>query len=314
MSLRQMEYLVTVAEEGSFTRAAERLFVSQPALSHQIKALEQSVGGELLERLPNAVGLTPMGRAYLPHAIAAVRAAEEARHAARAVGDLEAGQLRIATLHSIALGVIPAAIRAWRLGNPEVSFELHEYLDINELVQQMRLGVADVAVGPRPLGWDGPMRTLGDEELVVVVAVDDPLVQGRRKRIKLARLADRPWTLYSPDNGLSPVVLEACAAAGFTPRPAVHTHHSATAAQLAAAGLGPALVPENVLEPGFTGALLRPDPPVRRELVAFARADPSPLVTAFTDVLEEHAVIDPRRPSILPGRQAAGRAGSDGGA
>jgi DNA-binding transcriptional LysR family regulator len=97
--------------------------------------------------------------------------------------------------------------------------------------------------------------------------------------------------------------MEACAAAGFTPRAAVHTHHTATAVQLAAAGLGPALVPENVVEPGFAGALLRPDPPVRRELAAFSRVSPSPLVEAFTDVLAEHAVIDPRRPSILPGRQ-----------
>src|SRR4051795_2081022 len=303
MTLRQLEYLITVAEEGSFTRAAERLFVSQPALSHQIKALEKSVGGELLERLPNAVHLTPMGRAFLPHATAAVHEADDARRAARAVGELEAGELRIGTLHSIALGVVPAAIRAWRLANPEVSFELHEYVNSEELTEQMRLGVADVAVGPRPRGWDGPMRTLGREELGVVLAVDDPLLDGRRRTVKLDRLADRPWVLYSADNGLAPVVLEACAEAGFTPRAAVHTHHTATAVQLAAAGLGPALVPVNVVEPGFTGALLRPDPPVRRELVAFSRDDPSPLVAAFSGVLAEHAVIDPRQPSILPGRQ-----------
>src|SRR3954466_7335439 len=307
MTLRQLEYLIAVAEEGSFTRAAERLYVSQPALSHQIKALEQSVGGELLERQPQAVRLTPMGRAFLPHAQAAVRAAEEARHEARAVGDLEGGQLRIGTLHSIAIGVIPAAIRAWRLAHPQVSFELHEYRHIEELAEQMRLGVADVAVGPPPRGWDGPVRSLGFEDLVVVVAVDDPLLDGRRKKVKLERLADRPWTLYAPENGLSPIVSEACAAAGFSPRAAVRTHHTATAVQLAAAGLGPALVPENAVEPGFTGALLRPDPPGRRELVAFTRADPPPLVEAFEDVLAEHAVIDPRRPSILPGRQGRRR-------
>lgn len=304
MTLRQLEYLVAVLEENSFTRAAERLFVSQPALSHQIKALEESVGGDLLERLPHTVRPTPMGRAFLPHAIAAVRAAEEAGRAARSVGELEAGDLRIATLHSIALGVVPAAIRAWRLANPQVSFELFEYVNIEQLTAQMRLGVADVAVGPPPRAWDGPIRTLGFEDLVVVLAVDDPLVQdGRRRTVSIDKLADRPWVLYSPDNGLAPVVIEACAAAGFTPRAAVHTHHTATAAQLAAAGLGPALVPENIVEPGFTGALLRPDPPVRRELVAFSRARPSPLVSAFTDVLAEHAVIDPRRPTILPGRQ-----------
>lgn len=298
-----MEYLVAVVEEGSFTRAAERLFVSQPALSHQVKALEKSVGGPLLERLPQGVRQTPMGRAFLPHAVAAVRAAEDARRSARAVGQLEAGELRIATLNSIALGVIPAAIRAWRLARPEVSFELHEYVNIDRLADEMLLGVADLAVGPRPRTWDGPTRVLGPEDLVVVVAVDDPLVRGRRKRVALEWLAERPWVLYAPNNGLAPVVMEACAAAGFTPRPAVHTHHAATAVQLAAAGLGPALVPANVVEPGFTGALLRPDPPVRRELVAFSRADPPPLVAAFADVLEEHAVIDPSQPSILPGRQ-----------
>jgi DNA-binding transcriptional LysR family regulator len=303
MTLRQMEYLIAVAEEGSFTRAAERLFVSQPALSHQVKALEQSVGGALLERLPHSIHLTPLGRAFLPHATASVNEAADALRAARAVGQLDAGELRIGTLHSIALGVVPAAIRAWRLANPNVSFELYEYVNVEQLAERMRLGVADVAVGPPPKGWEGPVRSLGHEELVLVVAVDDPLVQKRRRKITLDLLADRPWTLYAADNGLAPVVMEACAAAGFTPRAAVHTHHTATAVQLAAAGLGPALVPENVVEPGFAGALLRPDPPVRRELAAFSRTSPSPLVEAFTDVLAEHAVIDPRRPSILPGRQ-----------
>src|SRR5687767_11574783 len=152
MTLRQLEYLLALVEEGSFTRAAERLFVSQPALSHQVKALERSVGGELIERLPQSLQLTPMGRAFLPHATAAVHAADEARRAARAAGQIEAGELRIGTLHSVALGVVPAAIRAWRLGNPEVSFELHEFLNIDELADQMRLGVADVGVGPRPRG------------------------------------------------------------------------------------------------------------------------------------------------------------------
>jgi DNA-binding transcriptional LysR family regulator len=219
------------------------------------------------------------------------------------VAELEGGQLRLASLQSIALGVVPAAIRAWRLANPQVSFEVFEFQNIESLTEQMRLGVADVAVGTHPPSWDGPVRSLGFEDLVVVLAVDDPLVKsGRRRTIAIHKLADRPWVLYSADSGMAPVVSEATAAAGFSPRAAVHTHHTATAAQLAAAGLGPALVPENVVEPGFTGALLRPDPPVRRELVAFARSRPSALVSAFTDVLAEHAVIDPRRPSNLPGR------------
>ena len=79
MSLRQMEYLVTVVEESSFTRAAETLHVTQSALSHQIKALERDVGGPLLERLPRGVRLTQMGRAFLPTARSAIPRAIRSR-------------------------------------------------------------------------------------------------------------------------------------------------------------------------------------------------------------------------------------------
>src|SRR4051794_41774350 len=112
ISLRQMEYVVAVVEEGSFTRAAQRLFVSQPALSHQVKALEQSVGGMLLERQPNAVRLTPMGRAFMPHAVAAVRAAEEARRGGASGGPMGGGELGSAAPHSLAPGGVPPPIPA----------------------------------------------------------------------------------------------------------------------------------------------------------------------------------------------------------
>src|SRR3954451_15973878 len=100
-SLRQMEYLLAVVEEGSFTRAAQRLSVSQPALSHQIRALERAVGHPLLERLPDAVRLTPMGRAYVPYAVAALHSADEARHVGRPHGEQDHIGLRVAALYSI---------------------------------------------------------------------------------------------------------------------------------------------------------------------------------------------------------------------
>lgn len=83
VSLRQLEYLVTVVDQGSFTRAAEILHVTQPALSHQVRALERSVGSPLLERLPRAVHLTAAGRAMLPHARAALADAAGAVSAVR---------------------------------------------------------------------------------------------------------------------------------------------------------------------------------------------------------------------------------------
>ena len=296
-----MEYLLAVVEEGSFTRAAQRLSVSQPALSHQIRALERAVGHPLLERLPDAVRLTPMGRAYLPHAVAALHSAGEARHVGRPRGDLDRVGLRIAALYSIALGIIPPAVLAWRRLYPDAHVELLEFGNSGDLANVVALGGADVAVSAAPLHWDGPVRVLGSEELVVVLAADDPAAAGGRRSMPLIELARRPWVLYAPDNGLAAIVAQVCSAAGFIARPAVHTHHTSTAVQLAAAGLGPALVPRSMIEVDFHGVLVEPDPPVRRELVAFTPTGEVPHIAAFIDILAERGAIRSRRAHTAAG-------------
>ena len=290
-TLRQLEYFVTVVDETSFTKAAELLHVTQPALSHQIRTLERSAGGPLLERLPRTVRLTPTGRAMLPHARAALADAERARCAARQAAGLEVGELQIATLYSLTLGVLPAALRRWRQTHPDVGIRLFEHRHTEELVEAMNAGEADVAVGPEPTDWSGATRTLGTEELVVVVASDDPAATG--DSIKLQDLADRAWVHYAPGHGLADVLDHACAQAGFEPRIAVRTEQTAAAPALAAAGLGPALVPDNILDGNLPRGshVLRLDPPVRRTLTAYTRGEPDPLAAAFIDVLVwgEHA-------------------------
>lgn len=284
-TLRQLEYLVTVVDQGSFTRAAALLHVTQPALSHQVRALEQSVGGPLLERLARSVRPTPMGRAMLSHARATLADAERARCAARRASGLESGELQVATVYSVGLGVLPPVLHVWRQAHPGVRIRLFEHRHADELRDAMTAGEADVAVGPPPQGWDGWVRALGDEEFVVVVPADDPAASGDATTIALTALADRDWVHYAPGNGLADVLDQACAAAGFQPRAAVHTEQSAAAPQLAAAGLGPALVPANVIPPTFTGRLLRPDPPVHRALAAYTRGQPDPVTTAFVEML-----------------------------
>ena len=273
-----MEYLVAVVEEGSFTRAAQRAGISQATLSHQVRELERTVGQPLLERLPGGVLLTPMGRAYLPHAAAALRSVREARGAGP-----EPARLRIATLFSIALGILPPAIRVWGAEHPEVEIEVRDFPNLDELTAHMALGVTDLAVGPRPRAWPGSVRVIGTEELVVVLGADDPLAGAGT--LRLEQLADRPWILYAPENALARLVERACEAAGFVPRAAVHTRHTATAVSLAAAGLGAALAPESIIEADLDAAVLRPDPPVRRELVALATPGSGALAEGFVDLL-----------------------------
>ena len=192
MSLRQLAYWVAVVDTGSFTRAAELMHVSQPALSQQIRALEAELGGELIERLPRGIRLTPAGRAFLPEARAAVLAAERAGSAARGAFALHTTELEIATLRSIAVGVLPTAILSLYDRHPGVSVGLHEFAHRLELEQNVRSGVADIAVGPRPLQTTGPVERLGWEEFVVVVGPRDPLARRRWSRPGAARGARRP--------------------------------------------------------------------------------------------------------------------------
>jgi DNA-binding transcriptional LysR family regulator len=283
-SLRQLEYLVTIVDQGSFTRAAELLHVTQPALSHQLRALERSVGGPLLERLPRSVRLTPMGRAMLPHARAALADAERARCAARRASGLERGELEIATVYSVSIGVLPPALRAWRRSHPDVHIRLFEHRHADDLREAMAAGQADLAVGPAPADWAGTVRELGVEEFVVAVAADDP-VGTDAGEVDLAMLADRDWVHYAPGNGLSELLDRVCASAGFQPRAAVRTEQTAAAPVLAAAGLGPALVPENLVPSGFDGRLLRPKPALQRMLTTYTRGDADRLTSAFIDVL-----------------------------
>src|SRR3954452_14865908 len=145
MTLGQLAYFVAVVDHGSFTRAGKALHVSQPALSHQIARLEDEAGAPLLERLPGAVRPTELGARLLPHARDTVLAAEEAPTAAQHVGRLRAGELRVAALLSVALGIVPATIRAWRTAYPDVQTEVLEY-NMDDLVTAMLEGAADIAV------------------------------------------------------------------------------------------------------------------------------------------------------------------------
>ncbi|MFF8841740.1 LysR substrate-binding domain-containing protein [Streptomyces sp. NPDC015127] len=296
MSLRQMEYFVTVVEESSFTRAAELLHVTQPALSHQIKALERSVGGPLLERLPRGVRLTQMGRAYLPHAELAVRSAAQARRAARAAAGAEGGELHIAAIHAVAVGVLPDVLARWRREHPGVAIVLHEYGTPEALEEQIERGAADLAVGPPPQHWPGPVVPFDEEEIVLVVPFDDRLAG--RSSVRLEELAGHSWVRCA----MEPLVegqrfLDwACGRAGFRPRTAVWTEHTSSAVRMAAAGVGVATAPLHVVR-GAVGedcVVLPADPPWRRVLTVFSRVELTGAAAAFARLLRA------TRPNGLP--------------
>jgi DNA-binding transcriptional LysR family regulator len=296
-SYRRLAYWLAVVEEGSFTRAALRMHVSQPSLSQQIRALEQEVGGDLLERLPRAVRLTAAGKAFLPHAQAAVREVERAHQAARSALDLETGELEISTVRSIAAGLLPDLVQSWRQRHSETFVRLHEFTHRSLAEDSVRAGVGDLGIGPPPIDWSGPVRRLGWEEFLVVLPPEDPLAS--RQKLDLVELKERDWVMFESGNGLHDLVISACASAGFTPRHAVLTSQVETAARLAAAGVGPTLVPENVIPDGLDAALVRVDPPLGREVTVYAREQWGPLGGAFVDLLAETRWAKPPRGALV---------------
>jgi DNA-binding transcriptional LysR family regulator len=292
VSLRQLEYFVTVVDEESFTAAAARLHVSQPGLSHQIQALERQLGGPLLERLSRGVRLTPAGRTALPHARASLAHAERATSAAQRASGVDAGELHVGTLFSISVGVLPGALQAWRLAYPDVQVRLVEFRRSDDLIAAMQAGQADLAVGPVPPGWEGPVTEIGAEEFVIAAAPKTKL-PGEASRVRMADLAEWQWVHFTPPSGLGDVLNAACSQAGFEPHAAVRTEQAPSALNLAQAGLGITLVPGNVVPPQFEGVLARVDPPVQRPLAVYTRVRPDPITAAFVAAISNEALTNP---------------------
>jgi DNA-binding transcriptional LysR family regulator len=261
MTLRQLEYLLAVAQAGSFVHAAEAMGVSQPTLSQQIRALEDEVGGVLLDRAPRQVRLTPAGKALIGDAQAAVtsahRAIRAARRAVRAVPEV----LTLATVRSLAVAVLPQIIMRWHESRPEVSIRLHELASRDLVAAAVRQGHADLGIGPLPGDWAGAQVELGWEQLVLVLPMSDPLSHAEQP-VELGLLSRHEWILYTENHGLGKQVLAACRAAGFVPQCAVRTTQVEAAARLAAAGIGPSLVPIKNVPADLVSYVRGVEPPI----------------------------------------------------
>lgn len=293
MNIRQLACFVAVVEERSFTRAARRIGITQPSLSQHVQALEADIDGAVLERLPRGIALTPASRTLLPEARAALRAVERGRRAARAALTLETGDLEIATVLSMAVGLLPRYIRLWQDRYPDVGIRLQEFRHRSLLEEAVEQGVADFAIGPLPLrAWAGPLEHVSWEEFVVVAPPGGRFAS--RRTIDLEELSDAEWVLYHADHGLAGILEEVCRRAGFVPRGTVRTSQAEGAARLASSGIGFALVPDNIVLPGLDGSVLRLAPPVIRDVAAYTRTEWSPTAAAFVGVLKTEQRPRPR--------------------
>lgn len=269
MELRQLEYFVAVAEERSFTRAAERMHVAQPGVSAQIRRLERELGQELLDRSGRSVRLTEAGAAVLPHARAALAAVAGARLAVDELTGLLRGRVAVGTVTSHGVDM-PGLLARFNRDHPGVEITLTTAVTAALLddLHTGRLDAAIVSIGDTPPpGVD--VHVVDDQPIVAAVAHGHELAG--RTVLPLDALRGRPLISLPPGTGLRARLDEACAATGFTPRVAFEAADPETLARLAAHGLGVAILPGAFAESrAATLRTIRIDPPALRGRLALA--------------------------------------------
>jgi DNA-binding transcriptional LysR family regulator len=283
-TLRTLECLVAVVEHRSVSRAAAALYMSQPALSHQIASLEKELGAAVVERLSRGVRVTAAGRAAAEEAQIALVAAERAIQVGRRVGRADAGSIRISCAETMTAWLLGPVLRQWCLQRPEVKLDLAEYTSADAMVECLEAGGIDIAIGPRPTSTSAHVSVFGKEEIVVVVAPGHHFAE-LTDGIAVCELADEPFIHYDPANGMAAWVDDFADRHNVVLNSVVHTRSPRTAAQLAAAGIGATLVPVSAVGAAPPGVVRRLRPSVDRDVVAVVAAPSDTLVRQFlTDI------------------------------
>lgn len=274
--ISQLRCFVAVAEELHFSRAAERLNMTQPPLSRQIRLLEHHVGAQLLERTSRTVRLTAAGKAFFPDAARILRLAEEAAATARRNAKGEKGSLSIGFTASFGYHLLPAMVRRLRELAPDVSLTLKELVTGAQL-EALHAGGLDVGL-VRPHSHDGELETvfLAGEELYLAIPKQDADLWPTEPT--LACLQSKPFLMYSPyEARYFHNLLSSCfQREDVLPQVVEYVAQMHTMLALVQSGIGVALIPRSASSLHFEGILLRQvitTPPKPVEMVYSYRKD-----------------------------------------
>lgn len=290
MELRNLESFVAVAEQLSFVRAAERLHLSQPALSAQIQKLEDEIGVKLLFRNKRTVRLTDAGRVFLAEAHATLARAQQAVERAQKADRGEIGRLRIGFVSSAALAIVPAIAGAFRKQFPGVTLDLMN-LRTSSQIKSLVNKTIDVGFVRLPVAHDQlDTKVIHREGFAVVLPADHALA--KKKQIRLSDLRAERFVAYGRRwaPGFYDAVVQMCTSQGFSPNITQETGEMYTAIALVAAGTGVAILPKTVVLAQSQGVVMKPLPlaaGVSEIAIAVRKRDRSTLVESFVQLTTE---------------------------
>ncbi len=289
MELRHLRYFVAVAEELNFRRAAVRLHLAQPALSAQVRQLEEELGAQLLERDRHHVALTAAGSVFLQHARRVLSGAEEAARAAGRASRGETGRLSIGFTAQLSYEWLPTVLRVFHRAVPDVEIALNELTPVRQieelLARRLDLGIIGLDL-PEP-HEELEVAVMTEEALVVALPLDHPLA--RRRKLALGDLAKEKFifTVRANAPAYNPWLIALCQNAGFEPRVALEADRSPSSLNYVAAGFGVAIFPGQMgrlATPGVAYVPLDNSVPRYQLCVAWRRDSRTPALERFLEV------------------------------
>jgi DNA-binding transcriptional LysR family regulator len=288
MELRHLRYFVMVAEELHFGRAAEKLHISQPPLSMQIRSLEDELGVTLLHRTQRHVSLTQAGHAFLREARQILARLERAVLMTRRAGRGEIGELAVGFISVADYNVLPLVLREFRQRFPLVNLTLRESTS-DAQIRDLLGGRIDVGFVLPPIDEPALQSVCIVREALVAALPDRHPLARRPGKLALANLKDAPFILFPRPMapGLYDDVVSFCRAAGFSPRVEQEAIQMQTIVSLVSAELGVALIPAsltNLRRTGVTYKALREASPLAEIHLAWRRSDELPALRVFVDL------------------------------
>ena len=249
MNLKDLKYLVALADTGHFGRAAERSFVSQPTLSAQLKKLEEYLGVKLVERQPKNVQLTEVGKQVVVRARRMLEAGEEIVELARNNTDPLAGKLKIALIPTIGPYLLPRVMQKIRKALPHLGLMLYEH-QTEALLKRLRDGRIDVGIMALPTGMEG-LETRELYEEAFMVALPNGHALAAKETVKVSDLKGQTLLLLEDGHCLRDQALEVCSRIDIREAEDFRATSLETLRQMVVAGLGITLLPETAVESPF---------------------------------------------------------------
>jgi DNA-binding transcriptional LysR family regulator len=265
LDLKRLRVLAEVARQGSFSAAAEALYLSQSAVSQQVATLEREVGMPLLERTSEGPKLTDAGRVLVGHAEAAMCRLDEAEREVAAIAGLEGGEVRIASFPSASVTLLTEALADFSAAHPDVRLSVTE-AEPEVSLPRLRAAEIDLAVTfdypflpPGESDRDIERTLLLTESMYVAMRRDDPLAGA--EVVRMADLADQAWLCGVRPSSCGEAVAQACREAGFEPDIAFESEEYQVLQAYVAAGMGVTLLPDLALPTLHPDVVVRPTEP-----------------------------------------------------